>query len=64
MKQDKYVRFDPEIMKNGTLFPGRIDINNNGKYEAQHRISLFFNMLFCFVLGGILHLFFRTKKSR
>ncbi|HMU59977.1 MAG TPA: hypothetical protein PKD42_17015 [Chitinophagaceae bacterium] len=64
MNKKKYVRYVPTINKNETAFPDRIDINDNGEYEAQHKISYFFNMLFCFIFSGILHLFFRTKKSR
>lgn len=64
MRQVKYVRYVPESKKKETAFPDRIDINDNGEYEAQHKISYFLKMLFCFVFGGILHLFFRTKKSR
>ncbi|MCK9453393.1 MAG: hypothetical protein M0Q90_16985 [Bacteroidales bacterium] len=63
MKHEKYVRYVPESKKNETVFPERIDINNNREYVAQHRTSFFFNMVFCFVFGGILNLFFRTKKS-
>jgi hypothetical protein len=63
MKQDRYVHYVPESKRKETAFPDRIDINNDDKYEAEHRLSYFFNMLFCFVFGAILHLFFRTKKS-
>jgi hypothetical protein len=63
MKGVKYVRYIPESKKNETTFPDRIDINNDGKYEAEYKLSYFFNMLFCIVFGRILHLFFRTKKS-
>ncbi len=62
MNKEKYVRYIPTNNKNETAFPDRIDINNNGEYEAQHKISYF--LICCFVFGGILHLFFRTKKSR
>jgi predicted GH43/DUF377 family glycosyl hydrolase len=63
MKQEKYVRYVPESKKNETAFPDRIDINNDGKYVTEHRLSFFLKMLFCFVFGGILNLFFRTKNQ-
>lgn len=63
MKQDRYVRYVPKSKRNETAFPDRIDINNNGEYTAQHSVSFFYNMLFCFVAGGILSRFFRSQKS-
>lgn len=59
MKQEKHVRFVPESKKNETAFPERIDINDNGEYEAKYRLSFFFNMLFCFLAGGMIRLLLR-----
>jgi hypothetical protein len=63
MKQEKYVRYVPKSKQSETTFPDRIDINNDGIYEAEYKLSFFVNMLFCFIFGGILNLFFRAKKQ-
>lgn len=59
MKQPKYIRYVPESKKEDTAFPDRIDINTDGEYEAQNNWSPFFQMLICFVAGGILYLLSR-----
>lgn len=63
MKLEKYVRYVPKSKQSETTFPDRIDINNDGVYEANYRLSFFFNMLFCFIFGRILNLFFREKNK-
>lgn len=63
MKQEKYVSYVPRSKQSKATFTDRIDINNDGIYEAEYRVSFFVNMLFCFIFGRILNLFFREKKQ-
>ena len=60
---DFYVHYVPKTKQSETTFPDRIYINNDSIYKAEYRFSFFVNMLFCFIFGGILNLFFRTKNQ-